>query len=89
MIPKIGSRLHEREKGHASVSDALISGVDLVPTILAAAGLEKAEGMTGLNFLPELKGQRFDSRDAVFAERGWHWRPITRTDGFDLLRSVS
>tara|TARA_R110002049_G_scaffold285698_4_gene467028 strand:- start:175433 stop:176914 length:1482 start_codon:yes stop_codon:yes gene_type:complete len=72
-----------------SVSEALVSGVDLAPTILAAAGLEKAEGMTGLSFLPELKGQRFDGRQAVFAERGWHWGPITRSDGFDLLRCVT
>ena len=24
-----------------------------------------------------------------FAERGWHWGPITRTDGLDLSRSVT
>ena len=71
------------------VSDALISGVDLAPTILAAAGLEAAEGMTGVSFLPELKGEDFDGRHYVFAERGWHWGPLTRSDGFDLLRSVT
>ena len=25
----------------------------------------------------------------MFAERGWHWGPLTRSDGFDLLRSVT
>ena len=70
-------------------SDALISGVDLAPTILAAAGLEKAAGMSGVSFLPELKGEAFDGRQYVFAERGWHWGPLTRSDGFDLLRSVT
>lgn len=70
-------------------SNALVSGVDLAPTILAAAGLEAAKGMSGVNFLPELEGKPFDGRQYVFAERGWHWGPLTRSDGFDLLRSVT
>mgnify|MGYP001822420194 CR=1 FL=1 len=71
------------------VSDALVSGVDLAPTILEAAGLEAAEGMSGVSFLAELEGKSFDDRQYVFAERGWHWGPLTRSDGFDLLRSVT
>jgi len=86
-VPLIIRWPHATKPG--SVSDALISGVDLAPTILAAAGLEKAEGMTGLSFLPELKGQPFDRREYVFAERGWHWGPLMRTDGLDLIRSVT
>lgn len=72
-----------------SKSDALISGVDLAPTILAAAGLESPAGMTGTSFLPELRGEEFSGRQYVFAERGWHWGPITRSDGFDLSRSIT
>ncbi|NDV60997.1 sulfatase [Puniceicoccales bacterium CK1056] len=72
----------------ATVSDALISGVDLAPTMLAAAGLDKGEGMTGVSFLGELLGQLFTGRTQLFGERGWHHGPITRTDGFDLSRSV-
>ncbi|MGD1979108.1 MAG: sulfatase [Akkermansiaceae bacterium] len=71
------------------VSDVLVSGVDLAPTILAAAGLEKTVGMTGISFLPELEGKAFDGRRYAFAERGWHWGPLTRSDGFDLQRSVT
>lgn len=71
-----------------SVSDSLVSGEDLAPTILAAAGVKPAEGMTGLNFTPALLGERFDGRDQVFGERSWHFGPITRTDGFDLSRCV-
>ena len=67
-----------------SVSDVLISGEDLAPTILAAAGLEVAQEMTGVSFLPALLGKPFEGRNQVFAERGWHFGPITRTDGFDL-----
>ena len=71
-----------------STSDVLVSGEDLAPTILAAAGIEPAKGMTGISFLPVLLGQPFEGRDHLFAERGWHAGPITRTDGFDLSRSV-
>ena len=39
------------------VSDALISGEDLAPTILAAAGLDISEEMTGMSILPALLGK--------------------------------
>ncbi len=71
-----------------TVSDALISGVDLAPTMLSAAGLAADEGMTGQDFTPLLQGKPFEARKEIFGERGWHWGPITRTDGFDLSRSV-
>ncbi len=71
------------------VSESLISGVDLAPTILDAAGLSPAPGMTGLSFQPLLLGQPMDGRNEVYAERGWHWGPITRSDGFDLSRSIT
>ncbi len=72
-----------------TVSHALVSGVDLAPTFLSAAGSPSAKGMTGLDFMPELLGQPFAGRDQVFGERGWHFGPITRSDGFDLSRSVT
>ena len=71
-----------------STSTALISGEDIAPTLLAAAGLKPAPGMTGVNFLPALQGQAFKGRDILYGERGWHFGPITRTDGLDLSRSV-
>ena len=72
-----------------SATDSLVSGVDLAPTILAAAGLIALPSMTGISFLPELRGEEFLGRKYVFSERGWHWGPITRTDGFDLSRSIT
>ncbi|MEM8955600.1 MAG: sulfatase [Verrucomicrobiota bacterium] len=72
-----------------STSEVLVSGVDLASTILAAAGLEPAEGMTGVSFLPALLGEPFQGREYVYAERGWHAGPLGRTDGLDLSRSVT
>ncbi len=71
------------------VSESLISGVDLAPTILDAAELSPAPGMTGMSFLTLMLGQPMDERTEVYAERGWHWGPITRSDGFDLSRSIT
>lgn len=72
-----------------SASSALVSGEDLGPTFLEVAGIEVPEDMTGVSFLPELKGENFKGRDYIFAERGWHWGPITNTDGWDLCRSIT
>ena len=45
--------------------------------------------MTGVSFHSQLRGGSSEGRELVFAERGWHWGPITRTDGLDLSRSVT
>jgi arylsulfatase A-like enzyme len=71
------------------VSESLISGVDLAPTLLDVADLPPDPGMTGKSFKPLLIGLSMKERTEVFAERGWHWGPITRTDGFDLSRSIT
>src|SRR5690606_37375089 len=69
--------------------DTLISGIDLAPTILAAAGIDAPAEMSGRSFLPALLGEQLAGNEFVFAERGWHWGPITRTDGLDLSRSIT
>ncbi len=71
-----------------SSSDSLVSGMDLGPTMLAAAGIGTPEFMDGISFLPELLGQPFESREYVFAERGWHFGHLTDTEGFDLCRAI-
>ena len=70
-------------------SSELVCGTDLGPTILQACGLSAPAEMTGRSFLPQLQGRIDSGREYVFAERGWHWGPITRTDGLDLSRSVT
>jgi N-sulfoglucosamine sulfohydrolase len=72
-----------------SQSDVLVSGEDLAGTLLEAVGLPVPQEMTGISFLPALKGEPFAGRDYVFTERGWHWGPITRVDGLDFSRAIT
>ncbi len=72
-----------------SNSSVLVCGTDLGPTILAACEMNPLKEMTGVCFLPQLLGDKAEGRRYVFAERGWHWGPITRTDGLDLSRSIT
>ena len=73
-------------------SRALLSGEDLAPTFLAAAGVAAPSRMTGVNFLPLLEGRPFVSRKYVFTERGPHGSaPVTvnmKNSGYDLSRAV-
>ncbi|MFM8550043.1 MAG: sulfatase, partial [Verrucomicrobiota bacterium] len=73
-------------------SSALLSGEDLGPTVLAAAGLKSAAGMTGVSFLPLLKGEATKTRDHVFMERGPHGSAPVQVgmsnNGYDLSRAV-
>ncbi|MEM6688676.1 MAG: sulfatase [Planctomycetota bacterium] len=72
-----------------SSTPSLVCGTDLGPTILNACGMEPLEEMTGVSFYDQLVGKSAKGRRYVFAERGWHWGPITRTDGLDLSRSIT
>lgn len=73
-------------------SRALLSGEDLAPTLLAAAGVPIPARITGVSFLPLLRGEPFTPRKYLFAERGPHGSaPVTVTmknSGFDLSRAV-
>jgi N-sulfoglucosamine sulfohydrolase len=73
-----------------SSSNALVSGEDLAPTILDLVGLSFEKAISGRSFSNTLKGlEATDKREYVFGERGWHFGPLTRTDGLDLSRSVT
>ncbi|RPJ56252.1 MAG: twin-arginine translocation signal domain-containing protein [Acidobacteria bacterium] len=70
-------------------SDELISGEDLAPTFLEAAGLQPPREMTGRSFLNLLVGRSFNARKHVFAERGAHGSGLPQHSGaFDLGRCV-
>jgi len=81
-----------RWPGHVAAhshSSALVCGTDLGPTILEVCGMKALKGMTGQSFADDLLGKKSDGRRYVFAERGWHFGPITRTDGLDFSRSIT
>lgn len=54
-------------------SHALISGEDIAPTCLEAAGLKVPDRISGVSFLPLLQGREFtNERQFIFGERGPH-----------------
>jgi len=46
-------------------SDALLSPIDIMPTMASLAGLRPPEGVDGLDFKEAMQGTRHDQRDAV------------------------
>lgn len=73
------------------VTRALVSGEDFAPTILEAAGVKPAKEMSGISYLKLLKGESFEARKFIFAERGPHggdggMRPDVQASTFDLVR---
>ncbi|RYG66296.1 hypothetical protein EON80_15700, partial [bacterium] len=71
----------------AGYSGALISGEDLAPTFLEAAGVKVPTNITGHSFLPALRGDTFESRQFAFSERGAHASSLPNsTQDFDLAR---
>ncbi|MCX7043864.1 MAG: sulfatase-like hydrolase/transferase [Candidatus Sumerlaeota bacterium] len=73
-------------------SRALLSGEDLAPTLLAATGVAAPARMSGVSFLPLLRGEAFTPRKYLFTERGPHGSaPVTvgmKNSGYDLSRAV-
>jgi len=47
------------------VSDALLSPVDIMPTLLGMAGIPIPDSVDGLDFQEAMRGERHDQRDAV------------------------
>jgi N-sulfoglucosamine sulfohydrolase len=67
----------------------LISGEDLAPTFLEAAGVVVPPEMTGRSFVKLLRGEPYSGRPYVFAERGAHGSGLpTQSAAFDLGRVV-
>ena len=72
-----------------TTSTELVSGEDLAPTLLEAAGQAVPVEMTGKSFLKLLKGESFEGRKYVFSERGAHGSSLPgSSSGFDLGRAV-
>ncbi|CAI8313853.1 MAG: Arylsulfatase [Opitutia bacterium UBA7350] len=71
----------------------LVQNIDIAPTVMAIAGLEKDPSMHGKSFLPLLQGEMVKWRDKVFYEYYWEYDfPMTptvfgvRTDRYKYIR---
>ena len=51
--------------------DQVIQNIDIAPTIMALAGLEKPADMDGSSFAPLLEGKEMEWRDTIFYEYFW------------------
>ncbi len=72
-----------------SVAAELISGEDIAPTVLEAAGIPVPPDMTGKSFVKLLHGDAHEHREYVFAERGAHASSLPNgSASFDLGRVV-
>jgi arylsulfatase A-like enzyme len=92
--PGIGVPLLVRWPGvvkPGAVTRALVSGEDFAPTMLEIAGVTVPTEMSGVSYLKLLRGEAFDGRKYVFAERGPHggdggMKPDVLASTFDLAR---
>jgi N-sulfoglucosamine sulfohydrolase len=50
----------------------LVSNIDVLPTLLEAAGAALPAGIQGRSLLPLLRGDAYEPRDAIFAEKTFH-----------------
>ncbi|VGO22683.1 sulfatase family protein [Pontiella sulfatireligans] len=53
-------------------SSSLVSSIDIAPTILEAAGVDKDQRIQGVSFMPILKDPSATTRDMIFTEHNWH-----------------
>ncbi|WP_193105116.1 sulfatase [Brachybacterium sp. FME24] len=74
-----------------TVNDALVSQLDLFPTICEIAGISPSEGLRGRSLRPLMDGREDHLHDAVHAELTYHvdYQPqrCVRTDRFKYIRS--
>ncbi len=71
-------------------TDALVSQLDLYPTLCALNGIDPPEWLEGTSLLPLLRGEREQVRAEAFAEVSYHaaYEPMrcVRTERYKLIR---
>jgi len=73
-----------------SVSDAMVSHLDIYPTICDLIGIDKPEWLEGVSLQPLLEKEQESVREEIFAEVTYHaaYEPMRciRTDRYKLIR---
>ena len=70
-----------------SAPDAMVTLVDVLPTILETLGLAEAEGINGRSLYPLMRGETATHRDAVMlSEATWQASRAIRTPEWKLIR---
>ncbi len=64
----------------------LIQNIDVAPTILELAGLQKPGNMDGMSFAPFIRGQEVPWRDRIYYEYFWE-RPFPQTPTVHAVRT--
>jgi len=64
-----------------SVTESLVSSIDIAPTFLTLAGIEPFESLPGLDFSPILTDPDVEIRNRIYAQAHWH-------DHENFVRSV-
>jgi N-acetylglucosamine-6-sulfatase len=78
------ARCPELFKG-GGVVEEVVANLDIMPTCLAAAGLEPPAGMDGASFLPLAQGKKVAWRDSLLYEYYWE-RNFPQTPTIHALR---
>ncbi len=68
------------------ITDALVSGIDFMPTCLEILGAPPVAGVDGKSFAPLLRGEADRAGDELFVENG-NWRMIV-TDRWKLAAEI-
>jgi N-sulfoglucosamine sulfohydrolase len=80
-----------REFAGGKVVDAMVSHLDVYPTLCDVAGLERPQWLEGKSMLPLLRGETNAIRDEVFAEVNYHaaYEPkrCVRTERWKYIRT--
>jgi arylsulfatase A-like enzyme len=58
--------------GTGRVLDALVSHIDIYPTVCEYLGIERPQFLQGVSLLPLLRGEATQVRDEIFAGSTWH-----------------
>ena len=81
-----------KETGFAggTVSDALVTHMDIYPTICELLGLDPPDWLQGCSLVPLVKGDTDTIHDAIFTEQNYHadYRPLraVRTQRYKYIR---